>query len=249
MVLGSGFQQVLNRCTSILEVDYSAIPGFPRTGVAGHEGKLVLGYMQKTPVVILSGRSHYYEGHSIDQVTFPIRMLSELGIRSLVLTNAAGGIDSGLEPGDFMAITDHINFMGVNPLRGPTVQGRRRFVDLSDAYNKSLRRLMQQAAKEADVDLHEGVYLAVSGPSYETPAEVRVFALLGADAVGMSTVPEVIVARQCLIKVVAISCITNHAAGRSSQPLSHSEVLETAKTAGPRACALLENFARLYGQK
>ncbi|MEI7730982.1 MAG: purine-nucleoside phosphorylase [Verrucomicrobiota bacterium] len=249
MILGTGFQQVLQRCTAILEVDYSSIPGFPRTGVAGHAGKLVLGYMQKTPVVILSGRSHYYEGHSLEQVTFGVRLLAAMGIRALVLTNAAGGINASLKPGDFMVLTDHINLMGVNPLRGPVPPGRHRFVDMTDAHNKTLRRMMREVAKEVDVNLHEGVYLAVSGPSYETPAEIRAFATLGADAVGMSTVPEIIVSRQCGMKIVAVSCITNLAAGRNPQPLSHSEVLETGKRSAGKAAALLENFARLYGQK
>ena len=249
LVLGSGFQPVLSECAAILEVDYSSLPGFARLGVLGHVGKLVLGYLQKTPVVILGGRSHYYEGLSLQAVTFPVRVLAEMGVRTLLLTNAAGGINSSFAEGDFMSIRDHINFMGDNPLLGPVAMGGRRFVDMHDAYNKSLRRLMEQAAKEAGIKLHEGVYLAVSGPSYETPAEIKAFAALGADAVGMSTVPEVIVARQCGLKVAAVSCITNLAAGRAAKPFSHEDVLEMSRQQAGASTALLGNFARLYGQK
>jgi purine-nucleoside phosphorylase len=249
MVLGSGFQAAVTRCTAIIEIDYTSIPGMPRVGVAGHKGRLILGFLQKTPVVILSGRSHFYEGHSLETVTFSVRLLAAMGVRALLLTNAAGRINSSFAPGDFMCIRDHINFMGTNPLRGVAWPGRNRFVDMSDAYGGALRRLMHHAARDAGVKLHEGVYLAVSGPSYETPAEIKAFAVLGADAVGMSTVPEVIVARQCEMKIAAVSCITNVAAGRGTHPLTHMEVLETGKKVSAGAAALLENFARLYGQR
>ena len=193
--------------------------------------------------MVLSGRAHYYEGHPMAVVTFAVRALAAYGIRDLLLTNAAGGVNRSFRPGDFMTLTDHINLMGVNPLRGGP-----HFVDLTCAYDQSLRRLLRQAGQECGVKLRAGVYLAVCGPSYETPAEIRAFARLGADSVGMSTVPEVIVARQCGLKVAAISCITNLAAGRSRKTLSHSEVLETAERVKNVAAQLLGNFAQLYGQ-
>jgi purine-nucleoside phosphorylase len=247
--LGSGFQSALKRCTVVFEVPFAAIPGFPSLSVPGHDAKLVLGFIEKIPVVLLCGRGHYYEGLSLAEVTFPIRVLAELGIKAVLLTNAAGGINSSYRPGDFMCVTDHINFLGDNPLRGPVAVGRRRFIDMTDAYNKNLRRIMQEAAEVAEIRLHHGVYMAVCGPCFETPAEIGACALLGADAIGMSTVPEAIVARQCGLKVVALSCITNPAAGRNKEPLSHNEVLETGRRVAPQAAALVENFVRLYAQK
>ncbi len=226
---------------------YRALPGFPAAGVAGHIGELLIGTLAKTPVLVLSGRSHFYEGHAMSLVTFAVRVLAAYGITDLLLTNAAGGVKRTLQPGDFMVLTDHINFMGANPLRGRGWPGLPRFVDLSSAYDAALRKLLQRASKGCGVRLHSGVYLAVSGPSYETPAEIRAFRRLGADAVGMSTVPEVIVARQCGLRVAALSCITNAAAGIGPGVLSHAEVLQTAKAAGNRAARLITAFARLYG--
>ena len=246
IVLGSGFQSVLTRCTVVMEVPFAEIPGFPTTSVAGHEGRLLLAYLAKTPVVVLSGRAHYYEGHSMEAVTFPTRVLAALGVRALLLTNAAGGINSRFRRGDFMALTDHINFMGANPLRGWREPNR--FVDLSRTYDAALAGLLKKAAGKTKTRLHSGVYLAVSGPSYETPAEIRAFAKLGADAVGMSTVPEAIVARQCGLKVAGLSCITNPAAGRSKEPLSHSDVLATGDAVKIQAARLLEKFAELYAE-
>jgi len=247
MVLGSGFAGVLSKCTVLFDIPFSEIPGFPSLSVTGHEGKLCLCLLAKTPVVVLSGRAHYYEGHSIEAVTFPIRALAAMGLKALVLTNAAGGISSKLKKGDFMVMTDHINLMGANPLRGPSGDGPR-FVDLSETYDKELARLLKKAGTKAKARMGEGVYLAVTGPSYETPAEIRAFAKLGADAVGMSTVPEAIVARQCHLRVAGLSCITNLAAGRSGVKLSHKEVLEAGHEARPVAAALLEHFAQLYGE-
>jgi purine-nucleoside phosphorylase len=197
-------------------------------------------------VVVLAGRSHYYEGHDFTKITLPVRALAGLGVRSLLLTNAAGGINARFQPGDLMVITDHINLMGANPLRGPCPEGRERFVDLTEAYDAGLRGLLTAAAKAEGLRLRKGVYLAVSGPSYETPAEIRAFARWGADAVGMSTVPETIVARQCGLRVAGLSCITNLAAGRSRTPLSHHEVLETAVRVEQAAAGLLERFASLH---
>jgi purine-nucleoside phosphorylase len=248
VVLGSGFGSVLSRCTVVYEVPYSAIPGFPRLSVAGHHGKLCLCFLAKTPIVVLSGRAHYYEGHSMEAVTFAMRVLAAMGIKAVLLTNAAGGIASKFKRGDFMAVTDHINFMGANPLRGWSAEELPRFIDLTETYDPSLGRLLRKAADKAKARLFPGVYLAVSGPSYETPAEIRAFGKLGADAVGMSTVPEAIVARQCGMRVAGLSCITNLAAGRSKESLSHKEVLEAGEAAKPVASRLLEHFAQLYGE-
>jgi len=249
LVLGSGFQGVVGALRVERRLAYGQLPGFPQVSVAGHAGELLTGWLGGTPVLVLSGRAHYYEGHSLDTVTFGVRVLAALGITDVLLTNAAGGIRRGLRPGDFLALTDHINFMGVNPLRGAAAAGPCRFVDLSAAYDRGLTGLLRRAARAAGLRLGQGVYLAVSGPSYETPAEVRAFARWGADAVGMSTVPEVIVARQCGLRVAALSCITNRAAGLAATPLSHSEVLAIAERVARRARRLLENFARLYGQE
>jgi purine-nucleoside phosphorylase len=247
LVLGSGFHHVLSELRADAEIAYSRLPGFPPTGVSGHAGKLLIGHLGGTPVMVLSGRAHYYEGHSMAQATFAVRALAAYGIRDLLLTNAAGGVNRRFRPGDFMMVTDHINLMGTNPLRGGPVSGLPRFVDLTCAYDRGLRRLLQQGGRACGVKLRIGIYLAVCGPSYETPAEIRAFARLGADAVGMSTVPEVIVGRQCGLKVGAVSCITNLAAGRSKGTLSHAEVLETAERVKKVAAQLLKNFAKLYG--
>jgi purine-nucleoside phosphorylase len=249
MVLGSGFHHVLRELEVDAEISYQKLPGFPPVGVKGHAGKLYIGRLGGTPVLILSGRAHFYEGHPMTLVTFAVRTLAAYGITGLLLTNAAGGVNRSFRAGDFMMLTDHINFMGTNPLRGAEIADMPRFVDLTEAYDKGLRRLIERAAKACRLKLHSGVYLAVTGPSYETPAEIHAFGRLGADAVGMSTVPETIVARQCGVKVAGISCITNLAAGRSRDPLSHQEVLETAERVKSMAAQLLVNIARLYDSK
>lgn len=249
IVLGSGFGEATRRMQVEAEVPYADLPGFPPSGVGGHSCRAFIGHLGTTPVCVLSGRAHYYEGHSLSEVTFPIRALAAFGITDVLLTNAAGGINPRHRPGDFMLLTDHINLMGVNPLRGPVATGRERFIDLSQAYDRGLAKLVAQAARSAKARLHSGVYLAVSGPSYETPAEIRAFARLGADAVGMSTVPEVIVARQCGLRVAGLSCITNLAAGRAPGGLSHDDVLTTGRQVKDVAAGLLEQFARLYGKK
>ena len=248
LVLGSGFNHVLPEIDWDARVPYAKLPGFPKPRVAGHDGKLIIGKLGGTPVLVLSGRAHYYEGHSMERLTFPIRALAAFGIRDLLLTNAAGGINRRFRPGDFMVLTDHINLMGVNPLRGACAPGLPQFVDLTRTYDAGLSRWLRKAARGCKLRLHSGVYLAVSGPSYETPAEIRAFARLGADAVGMSTVPEAIAARQCGLNVAAVSCIANLAAGRSRRPLAHAEVLETAGRVRNLAAHLLKNFATLYGK-
>jgi purine-nucleoside phosphorylase len=247
LVLGSGFHHVLAALQTEKKIACAKIPGFPKPTVSGHAGEICFGHLGRTPVLVLSGRAHYYEGHALERVTFAVRALAAFGIRDLLLTNAAGGVNPAFRPGDFMVLTDHINLMGANPLRGPAILGLNRFVDLTDTYDAGLRGMLLAAGKSSGCKLRQGVYLAVSGPSYETPAEIRAFARLGADAVGMSTVPEAIVARQCGLRVAGVSCITNLAAGISRQKLSHAEVLETAdrvKTVGAR---LLKNFAERYG--
>ena len=249
IVLGSGFHHVLTELRVEKKISYAKIPGFPQPTVTGHAGELFLGTLGGTPVMVLSGRAHFYEGHPMERVTFPVRTLAAHGIRDLLLTNAAGGLNKNFRAGDFMMLADHINLMGANPLRGDAIPGLPRFVDLTNTYDARLSNFLRAAANECKLKLQTGVYLAVSGPSYETPAEIRAFARLGADAVGMSTVPEAIVARQCGVNVAAVSCITNLAAGISKKNLSHAEVLETAERVKTRAAALLKQFAIHYGRK
>ncbi|HVS32364.1 MAG TPA: purine-nucleoside phosphorylase [Thermoanaerobaculia bacterium] len=228
VVLGSGLGNVLDAIDVGAEIPYAEIPGGKASTVVGHQGKMTLGHAGGVPVVVLSGRLHYYEGHEMPEVMHLARVIGRLGISKLIVTNAAGGINKSFKPGDLMLISDHINFMGANPLRGPNIDALGvRFPDMSEAYPESLRSLAREAAKEAGVLLQEGVYLALSGPTYETPAEIRAFRKLGADAVGMSTVPEVIAMAHMNIPVLGISCITNMAAGILKQKLEHQEVMDT----------------------
>jgi purine-nucleoside phosphorylase len=230
VVLGSGlgaFASTLDRATAI---PYRDIPNWPASSVVGHEGRLVLGDVEGRSIAALSGRAHFYEGHDLRTVTFAVRVLGALGVKTLILTNAAGGINSGFQPGDLMVIDDHINLMGASPLTGPNDDRFGvRFPDLTNVYSPRLRKVADDAARAQGVRLQHGVYAGCQGPSYETPAEVRYLRIIGADAVGMSTVPEAIVARHMGIDVLGISCITNFAAGVLPQPLNHDEVLETAK--------------------
>jgi purine-nucleoside phosphorylase len=249
VVLGSGFHHALIEVQVEGRIDYARLPGFASPGVEGHAGTVILGHLAGVPVLVLNGRAHFYEGHSLDAVTFPVRALAAFGIRDLLLTNAAGGIQRAFRPGDFMVFSDHLNFMGVNPLRGEPWPGLARFVDMTSVYDAGLSGLLRGAARRSGIRLHRGVYVAVSGPSYETPAEIRALARLGADAVGMSTVPEAIVARQCGLRVAAVSCITNRAAGLGVKQLSHSEVLETSERVRVLAAQLLRNFIVSYGSR
>lgn len=246
VVLGSGFTGIASSAKISAEIPYAQLAGFPRPTTAGHSGQLLVGTLNGVPVLLLSGRSHFYEGYSLAEVTFPVRVLAALGIRDLVLTNAAGAINRKFSPGDFMLIADHINMLPDNPLRG--LSGTEKFLDLTHTYDPVLAKILRTAARSAGVRLRSGVYLAVSGPSYETPAEIDAFARLGADAVGMSTVPEAIVARYFGIRVVAVSCITNFAAGRSKGLLSHAEVLSTGEKAKTAARKLLNAFVTGYAQ-
>jgi purine-nucleoside phosphorylase len=249
IVLGSGFHHLLTELRVAKKISYAKIPGFPKPTVSGHAGELYFGHLGRAPVLVLSGRAHFYEGHEMERVTFATRTLAAFGITDLLLTNAAGGLNKNFRAGDFMVLTDHINLMGVNPLRGAAIPGLPRFVDLTETYDQKLRKVLLKAGKISKLKLQQGVYLAVSGPTYETPAEIRAFATLGADAVGMSTVPEAVVARHCGLRVAGISCITNLAAGISKENLSHAEVLETAGRVKKSGAQLIKNFAELYGDQ
>ena len=229
LVLGSGLGDFADTLEDALRIPYAEIPNFPVPTVPGHSGALVFGRKCGKPVVVLQGRIHYYEGLSQQEITLPIRVLAALGVKTVVLTNACGGVNMAYKPGDLMLIRDHINFSGANPLMGPNLDAfGPRFPDMSDLYTASLRQTIKEKAANAGIALQEGVYAMYSGPNYETPAEIRMFRTLGADTVGMSTVPEALVAGHCGMQVVGISCITNMAAGILPVKLSHSEVMETA---------------------
>jgi purine-nucleoside phosphorylase len=228
VVLGSGLGAFAGELSSREEIPYSEIPNWPHSTAVGHAGKLVFGKLGDQDVVVQAGRVHYYEGYSPAQVTFAVRALARLGVRTLVLTNAAGGINALYQRGGLVLISDHINLQCTNPLIGPNDNSLGpRFPDMSEAYSKRLREVAHEVGKELVIPLNEGVYAALQGPSYETPAEIRYLRTIGADLVGMSTVPEVIVANHMGMEVLAISCVTNMAAGILPQKLSHEEVLET----------------------
>ncbi|MGA3080397.1 MAG: purine-nucleoside phosphorylase [Terracidiphilus sp.] len=250
IVLGSGLGAVAESLAERVVVPYAEIPHSPRSTVEGHTGRIVAGFLGGAPVIVMQGRVHFYEGYTPQQVTFPMRVLGALGIQSVVLTNAAGGIAEDYTQGQLVALADHINFMGWNPLVGPNeprfaVQpgAGLRFTDMTEAYSKALRALAKAAAAEEGFALDEGVYLAVPGPSFETPAEIRAFRALGATLVGMSTVPETIVARHMGIEVLGISCVTNLAAGLGAAPLSHEEVFAAGRKVELRLARLLERLA------
>jgi purine-nucleoside phosphorylase len=235
IVLGSGLGSFAERIEQPVAIPYPEIPYFPRPTVEGHSGRLVVGSVGKTPVAVMQGRVHAYEGYTPEEVTFPVRVLGRLGITTLVVTNAAGGVRLDLKQGQLVLLSDHINFTGRNPVAGPNDERLGpRFFDMTDAYSKRLRLLAHSAAEIA-----EGVYLCVPGPSFETPAEIRTFRGWGADLVGMSTVHEVIVARHMGIEVLGISCVTNMAAGILDQPINHQEVMETGARAQAHLTALL----------
>ncbi len=232
-----------------MTVPYSDIPHFPQSTVEGHSGRIVAGTLGGIPVIVMQGRVHYYEGYTPAQVTFPMRVLGMLGIRAAILTNAAGGIRKGYRIGQLVLLSDHINFMGWNPLTGPNeprfacmAGAGLRFFDMTEAYSASLRGLARQAAFHEGIELEEGVYLATPGPSFETPAEIRAFRMMGATLVGMSTVPETIVARHMGIAVLGISCVTNLAAGLGDTPLSHEEVFAAGRQVEDRLASLLKGL-------
>ncbi|HEY6661173.1 MAG TPA: purine-nucleoside phosphorylase [Pyrinomonadaceae bacterium] len=228
IVLGSGLGGFADDFEEAVAIPYEEIPGFMRSTAEGHAGQLVVGKIDNVPAVAMQGRVHYYEGYSLEEVTFPIRTFKLLGIKTLILTNAAGGINVQLTQGALMVISDHLNLMGDNPLRGPNDERfGPRFPDMSAVYSPQLQELVIDEAKATGVEVRRGIYGALSGPSYETPAEIHLLRALGADAVGMSTVPEAIVARHMGLEVLGISCITNLAAGISDEPINHEEVMAT----------------------
>lgn len=243
IVLGSGLGEFAKRVADAVVLPYDAIPGWPQSTVVGHAGQLVMGIVQGRRVAVLSGRVHFYEGHPLSTVVFATRVVATLGVKAIILTNAAGGINTSFSQGALMVIDDHLNLMGSNPLVGPNDDRfGARFPDMTEVYSKRLRVLAHRAADAIGLDLAHGVYAGLHGPSYETPAEIRYLRAIGADAVGMSTVPEAIVARHMGVEVLGISCITNMAAGVLPKVLDHAEVMETAQRVRGSFIALLEGI-------
>jgi purine-nucleoside phosphorylase len=228
LVLGSGLGGLADEFDESVKIPYSEIPGFATSTAEGHVGQLVIGKLENVPLIAMQGRVHYYEGYTLEEVTFPIRTFKVLGIKTVILTNASGGINVEFTQGALMVISDHLNLMGVNPLRGPNDERfGPRFPDMTEVYSRELQEIAVEEAHSMGIELRRGIYAALSGPSYETPAEIHMFRTFGADAVGMSTVPEAIVARHSGMEVLGISCITNMAAGITDQPINHEEVMET----------------------
>lgn len=245
IVLGSGLAPLASECTDPISLPYAEIPGFPVSTVPGHEGRLIIGKLEGKDVFLMSGRFHYYEGYDTSVCTFYVRVMSKLGVEILFLTNAAGGLLDEMEPADLMAVTDHLSFSCMSPLIGPNLdEFGVRFPDQSFVYDKDLIATLASCAEELGIRLHQGVYSYSKGPQYETPAEIRALKLLGAGAVGMSTVPEAIVASHCGMKVAAVSCISNMAAGISKTALTHEEVITNANKASASNCSLVRAFVR-----
>jgi purine-nucleoside phosphorylase len=243
IVLGSGLGAFADQLADALSISYDEIPYFPVSGVPGHAGRLVAGTLRGSRVLVMQGRVHAYEGHTADAVVFPLRTLAALGIRAVIVTNAAGAIRMNLRQGQLVLLSDHINLSGQNPAAGPLLTGRPRFFDMSEAYSKRLRKAAQEVAVSlAGSPLPEAVYISVLGPSFETPAEIRAFRTMGADLVGMSTALETIAARQLGVEVLGISCVTNMAAGIESAPLNHEEVMETGRAVEQQLGALLSGI-------
>lgn len=243
LILGSGLGAFVESMEDRIYMEYSIIPYWPVSTAPGHAGNLVYGKIEGIPVLVMQGRIHPYEGYGMEKVTFPVRVLGELGTERMIITNASGGINYGYNPGDLVLIYDHINFQGRNPLTGPNVsQWGPRFPDMTYAYDPELMDLASQVASKAGIQLKKGVYIAFSGPSYETPAEIRMARVMGADLAGMSTVPEVIVANHMNIKVCAISCVANYAAGITSNRLSEKEVLDEMSRTSSKLVTLLKEF-------
>jgi purine-nucleoside phosphorylase len=248
LILGSGLGVLADEIEQPVKIAYNEIPDFPVSTVEGHAGQLVFGTIHGVEVVAMQGRFHFYEGYSFEKVTFPVRVMKELGVETLIVTNAAGGVNESFSPGDLMIITDHINNMGTNPLIGPNDSRLGvRFPDMSEAYTKELRVLAKQISEQLNIPTQEGVYVGNTGPTYETPAEVRMIRTLGGDAVGMSTVPEVIVARHAGMKVMGISCISNMAAGILDQPLNHEEVIETTEMVKANFLLYVKELTKQFG--
>lgn len=242
IILGSGLGGLAKKIANAVRIPFAKIPGFPEVTVVGHEGAVIVGTLGGREVVALSGRFHMYEGHPPSLAGFPVRVLHAYGARELFVSNAAGGISPSLEAGDLMVITDQINLMFANPLSGPLQDGETRFPDMTDAYDPALQKELHAAAGSLGFELKEGIYAGLQGPSYETRAEIKMLQKLGADAVGMSTVPEVIVARALGMRVAGVSCITNLAAGINPEPLSHDEVIQTSARVAERFQSLVTEF-------
>lgn len=248
LILGSGLGTLADEIKNPVIISYSDIPDFPVSTVEGHAGRLVIGEISGVNVLAMQGRFHYYEGYGMEQVTYPVRIMQGLGINKLIVTNAAGGVNLNYKPGTIMLIKDHINLMGTNPLIGPNMEEfGPRFPDMTQGYDKNLLELAKETGEKLHIELEEGVYAAVTGPSYETPAEIRYLRTIGSDAVGMSTVPEVIVANHSGMAVLGISCITNMAAGVTGEKLSHDEVIETADKVRDNLKALIINILKRMG--
>ena len=245
VVLGSGLGDFASRLSNSISLPYNVIPNWPASTVIGHEGRLAIGDLDGRRVAALAGRAHFYEGHDLRTVTFPTRVLGVLGVKTLILTNSAGGVNTQFSPGRLMVIDDHINLMGANPLTGSNDERfGPRFPDMTDVYSPRLRNAADEAAASLGFELLHGVYAACQGPSYETPAEIRYLRKIGADAVGMSTVPEAIAARHMGLEVLGISCITNMAAGVLPRPLNHEEVLDVARQARDTFGSLLQTIIK-----
>ncbi len=245
LILGSGLGVLADKIEQPVKIPYETIPHFPLSTVEGHAGQLVMGTLMGKEVIAMQGRFHYYEGYSFNEVTFPVRVMKAIGVEDVIITNAAGGVNEQFQPGDLMIITDHINNMGGNPLIGPNESRFGvRFPDMSNAYNKEHIQLVKDVANNLKINVQTGVYVGNTGPVYETPAEVRMIRTLGGDAVGMSTVPEVIVAVHSGMKVIGISCISNMAAGILDQPLSHDEVIETTEKVRTNFLQLIEGIVK-----
>ena len=245
LILGSGLGVLADEIENPVMIPYGDIPDFPVSTVEGHAGRLVIGELEEKTVLAMQGRFHYYEGYGLDEVTFPVRVMKQLGIEKVIVTNAAGGVNPEFEAGDLMMITDHINNVGINPLIGPNDGDLGvRFPDMSSAYDPAYQELIEQVAKDLGISLQKGVYVWNSGPSYETPAEIRMLQKVGGDAVGMSTVPEVVVAQHSGMKVLGLSCISNMAAGILDQPLSHEEVIETTEKVREDFLKLVKGIVR-----
>jgi purine-nucleoside phosphorylase len=248
MILGSGLGALAEAVEGAVDIPYSDLPGWPVSTVVGHRGQLVVGKLERKEVLVMQGRAHYYEGYSIDRIGLPVRVMQRLGIPILIITNAAGGLNPDYTPGDLMLITDHINLVGMaglNPLRGPNLDELGpRFPDMSSAYDKDLGNLARRVAAENQIPLHEGVYICLAGPSFETPADLRFLRLIGADTVGMSTVPEVTVARHGGQRVLGISGVSNKANPHGSTVTTHSEVLDAGRVIVPRLVTLIRGVLR-----
>lgn len=246
IILGSGLGSLAEEVENKIEINYKDIPNFPVSTVHGHASKFIYGDINGKKVILMQGRFHFYEGYDMNTVTFPIRVMKMLGVEKLIVTNAAGGVNTSFKPGDLMIIKDHINFSGTNPLIGKNIDDfGPRFPDMSEAYCKDLIKLANEASQKTGVEVKEGVYFMMTGPSYETPAEIRMIRVLGGDAVGMSTVPEVIVANHSGMRVLGISCITNMAAGILEVPLNHEEVIETSNLVKDKFKKLVKEIVAL----